>query len=133
MKRLLIALTFVTCLFAFANAATDRTLASKQEAVRQIDYTIGTFANAHLTIRISPALPGSRVSSDDIQRPSYQISLTDETRIRQTVIHRQGEKLFGEIQEEGTTFRFTAEASKTRLSSFATAKNSLSKESASFL
>ena len=116
MKILLIPIA-LAAMFSGALAQTDanKLFGAKQDAVRQIDYTIGTFVNDYLTIRISPALVGARVSSDDIQRPSYQISLTDETGTKQTVIHRQGEKLFGEIQEEGTTFRFWVEPSKDAL------------------
>lgn len=116
MKSFLIPLVLAASLFgAFANAQTDNPFGPRQEAARQVDYTIGTFANDYLTIRISPVLPGSRVSSDDILRPSYQMTLGDETGTRQTVLHRQGEKLFGEIPEEGTTFRFTAEVGKDAL------------------
>jgi hypothetical protein len=117
MKILLIPIALAAMLTAaFAQSDNGNKLfGAKQDAARQIDYTIGTFVNDYLTIRIAPALIGARVSSDDIQRPSYQISLIDETGTRQTVIHRQGEKLFGEIQEEGTTFRFWVEPSKDAL------------------
>ena len=116
MKILLIPIALAAMLSsAFAQSDANKLFGAKQDVARQIDYTIGTFVNDYLTIRISPALIGARVSSDDIQRPSYQISLTDETGTRQTVVHRQGEKLFGEIQEEGTTFRFWVEPSKDAL------------------
>jgi hypothetical protein len=113
--KLLLTLLVAAC-FSCAFAQTDiKPFATRQDAARLIDYNVGTFVNDHLTIRISAALPMAGISPDDVKRPSYQISLIDESGIRQTVVHRQGEKLYGEIQEEGTTFRFSVEASKDAL------------------